>query len=269
MLRLIVEKQMNFPVLNFISANLGVAGESRRRRDVTLGEREHSTHGSLVMMHDVDELKAPMTQIKAFLESEGIVFQNKSPQEMRVLVRRRKIRKKHASTLMVHSLRGVSSAKSLGQFKSLIEGMAKDQFGLKSWQCFNAKLLFTEPEITILRHDNECRGVVKGGVCSSCQAVTEGQPNFYVSMMLCDLEDKNSMYNLIGYKAAGEALFGADSTPDSVTALGETHIADVLEEWSEVPINVHAVVEYDIAKGKVRVSPYNLVRMPLDYLTEY
>ena len=95
-MRLIVEKQMNFPVLNFISANLGDAGESRRRRDVTLGEREHSTHGSLVMLHDVDELKAPMTQIKAFLESEGIVFHNKSPQEMRVLVRRRKIRKKHA-----------------------------------------------------------------------------------------------------------------------------------------------------------------------------
>ena len=46
-------------------------------------------------------------------------------------------------------------------------------------------------------------------------------------------------------------------------------VADVLEEWSEVPINVHAVVEYDIAKGKVRVSPYNLACMPIDYLTEY
>ena len=66
-------------------------------RDVTLGEREHSTHGKPRMLHDVDELKAPMTQIKAFLENEGIVFHNKSPQEMRVLVRRRKIRKKQAS----------------------------------------------------------------------------------------------------------------------------------------------------------------------------
>ena len=28
-------------------------------------------------------------------------------------------------------------------------------------------------------------------------------------------------------------------------------------------------VEYDVAKGKTRVSPYNIMRMPIDYLTEY
>ena len=78
------------------------------------------------------------------------------------------------------------------------------------------------------------------------------------------------MYNLIGYKAAAKAIFGEGKTATLVQDMHDDAIADVLEEWSEVPINIFsAVVEYDIAKGKTRVSPYNLMRMPLDYLTEY
>ena len=87
--------------------------------------------------------------------------------------------------------------------------------------------------------------------------------------MLCDLEDSTDMYNMIGYKAADEAIFGKLKTATQVEDLAPEVVADVLEEWSEVPINVHAIVEYDVAKGKTRVSPYNIMRMPIDYLTEY
>ena len=37
----------------------------------------------------------------------------------------------------------------------------------------------------------------------------------------------------------------------------------------EVPIKVHAIIEYDMNKGKTRVSPYNIARLPINYLTEY
>ena len=133
---------------------------------------------------------------------------------------------------------------------------------------FNAKLLFIEPEVTILRHSDTCRGVIKNGQCSSCNEQTIGEPNCYFSLMLCDLEDSKDMYNLIGYKAAGEAIFGKGKTATQVQDMNDEAVADILEEWSEVPININAVVEYDFAKGKTRISPHNLMRMPLDYLTE-
>ena len=158
---------------------------------------------------------------------------------------------------------------SLAQFKDTLNTMNTKRYGPKTHLMFNAKLLFIEPEITILRHSDTCRGVVKNGQCSTCNEQTIGESNFYFSLMLCDLEDNKDMYNLIGYKAAGEAIFGKGKTATQVQDMHDDAVADVLEEWSEVPINISAVVEYDIAKGKPRVSPYNLMRMPLDYLTEY
>ena len=121
-----------------------------------------------------------------------------------------------------------------------------------------------------MRHNDKCRGVIKNGICcaSGCGEQTLGEANFYISMMLSDLEDKNRMYNLVGYKASGEAIF-PNMSAQYVQDMTTDAVMDILEDWSEVPINVHAIVEYDIIKGRVRVSPYNLVRMPLDYLTEY
>ena len=77
----------------------------------------------------------------------------------------------------------------------------------------------------------------------------------HVSFMLCDLEDSTDMYNMISYKAAGEAIFGKLKTATQVEDLAPEVVADVLEEWSEVLINVHAIVEYDVAKGKSACRP--------------
>ena len=49
--------------------------------------------------------------------------------------------------------------------------------------CFNAKLLFVEPEVTILRHNANCRGVIKNGRCTVCGEESIGEPSFYVSFM--------------------------------------------------------------------------------------
>ena len=45
--------------------------------------------------------------------------------------------------------------------------------------------------------------------------------------------------------------------------------ADVLESWSEVALNVYVHFEYNIAKGTADAWPYNLVRLPDDYLPDY
>lgn len=210
-----------------------------------------------------------MVKIKAWLRANNITLaEGASDASLRARVKRRQIRK--ANNVPGRApIRGVVSATSLSQFKETVTTMNTKNYGPKTNLMFNAKLMFIEPEITILRHSATCRGVVKNGQCATCHEQTIGEPNFYFSLMLCDLEDSNEMYNLIGYKAAGEAIFGQGKTPTAVQDMNDDAIADVLEEWSEVPINISAVVEYDIVKGKTRVSPYNLMRMPLDYLTEY
>ena len=90
-----------------------------------------------------------------------------------------------------------------------------------------------------------------------------------MSFDLQDLDDSTSLYTMIGYKAAGEAIFGKAKTATLVEDMSMDAVADILENWMEVPVNVHAIVEYDTSKGKTRVSPYNIARLPIDYLTEY
>ena len=88
-------------------------------------------------------------------------------------------------------------------------------------------------------------------------------------MILSDLENQHDMFNLIGYQATGKIMFGADATAADVAKWDDDKLGDVLEQWSEVPINVHAIIEYDIKKGIVRLSPYYITRLPIDYLPEY
>ena len=88
-------------------------------------------------------------------------------------------------------------------------------------------------------------------------------------MVCSDLENANEMFNLVGYKAMGKILFGDAATPEDVAKYDVETLGNVLEEWSEVPINVHSIIEYDIAKGTVRLSPYDISRLPIEYLGEY
>ena len=209
------------------------------------------------MTDAIDSKTASMTKIKAWLKANDIVIPvAASDAAIRILVRRRQVRKAN-NIPGERPIRGVVAASSLTQFKAKVNTMNTKNYGPKDHLCFNAKLLFVEPEVTILRHNANCRGVIKNGRCTVCGEESIGEPSFYVSFMLCDLEDSTDMYNMIGYKAAGEAIFGKLKTATQVEDLAPEVVADVLEEWSEVPINVHAIVEYDIAKGKVRVSPYN------------
>lgn len=218
---------------------------------------------------EIASTTANMPKIKAWLRANNITLpEGASDGQLRVLVRRRQVRK--ANNIPGQApIRGVVSATSLSQFKGTINMMNTNGYGPKAHLCFNAKLLFIEPEITILRHSATCRGVIKNGQCSACNEQSIGEPSYYFSFMLCDLENSKDLFNLIGYKAAGEAIFGKGKTATQVQDMHGDAVADVLEEWSEVPINIHAVVEYEIVKGKTRISPYNLMRMPLDYLTEY
>ena len=41
----------------------------------------------------------------------------------------------------------------------------------------------------------------------------------------------------------------------------------MVKPWFETPAKIDLIVEYDEAKGRARSNPYNISRLPLDYLT--
>tara|TARA_B100000795_G_scaffold19505_1_gene12960 strand:+ start:2249 stop:2932 length:684 start_codon:yes stop_codon:yes gene_type:complete len=217
----------------------------------------------------IDPFVATAAKLRAWLRDNGaqhIVDQTTEERTLRVAVVRRQRR---IQMVKDPPIRGVTAAWSLTQFKDKLQDMNTKGFGPKDYVCFNAKLVQVDMTVTVLRHNSSCRGVVKHGRCSTCGEETVGESNFAVSFDLQDLEDSRSLYNMIGYKAAGEAIFGKNKSATTVEDMNMEAVADILENWMEVPINVHAIIEYDMNKGKTRVSPYNLARLPIDYLTEY
>ena len=200
----------------------------------------------------IDPFTATTAKLRAWLRDNGaqhIVDQTTEERSLRVAVVRRQRRNQMVKD---PPIRGVTAAWSLTQFKDKLQDMNTKGFGPKEYVCFNAKLVQVDMTVTILRHNSTCRGVVKHGRCCMCGVETVGESNFVVSFDLQDLEDSKSLYNMIGYKAAGEAIFGKKSAT-TVEEMNIEAVADILENWMEVPINVHAIIEYDMSKGKTRV----------------
>ena len=212
----------------------------------------------------IDPHTATAAKLRAWLRDNGaqhIVDQTTDERSLRVAV----VRRQRRNRMVVEP---VTAASSLTQFKNKVQEMNTKGFGPKEHVCFNAKLIQVDMPVTILRHNATCRGVIRNGLCSTCRAEAVGEPCFAMSFDLQDLEDSTSLYNMMGYAAAGKAIFGK-KTATQIAGLDTESLADILEEWMEVPVNVHACIEYEMSKGKTRVSPYNMARLSIDYLTEY
>ena len=220
---------------------------------------------------DMDPRKAPIVKLKTFLTANGVPFDpNMSSKGLRLLCKRRILRLKHFQA--ERPLQGVHASESLAQYKARITKMVDNNFGPKVFPSFNCKLLWIEPDVTIIRHSKLCRGVITGGMCNAreCKEAdrnSDGEHAFNITMVLCDLEDSTELLNLKGYAKTGSIIF--EKTAADVAAMTDDERADILEKWSEVALNVSVHLEYNIAKGTADGWPYNLVRLPDDYLTEY
>ena len=43
---------------------------------------------------------------------------------------------------------------------------------------------------------------------------------------------------------------------------------DALETWSEIPVKIQTIMEYDVVKARARVVPFRIERLPLSYLKD-
>ena len=214
-----------------------------------------------------DPATSVLSAVKKFLREEHIEFPNDGEESQLRLKAHRRVLRKHLGSGPTR-VRGARAAMNLAKWIDMLDKITKAGYGPKAFESFNAKLLFTEPTVTVLRHSADCRSYVTAGICKRCQVATAGVACFSFSFMMCDLKDSSVKYELTGYKAAAKCVFGNKSA-DDVRLMEDDAVADVLEQWSEVPVSVSAVVEYDIVKSAVRVSPYKISPMPLDYTTDY
>ena len=47
-----------------------------------------------------------------------------------------------------------------------------------------------------------------------------------------------------------------------------TRVLDALETWSEIPVKIQTIMEYDVVKAHARVVPFRIERLPLSYLKD-
>ena len=58
-------------------------------------------------------------------------------------------------------------------------------------------------------------------------------------------------------------------TPTEVKDMDKVLVNDKLESWFESAMYVSMCLVWNEEKGKVRVSPHNLILLPLEYMPEY
>ena len=110
--------------------------------------------------------------------------------------------------------------------------------------------------------------MVLGGKCRKCDRVTTGVKTFLMKLHLIDLQDKTVRYEMTAWKAAAKHIFGTDSATE-VAKKPKTEIEDTLDTWALIPVQIKALVEYDLVKGEVRTVPFEIKKLALDYATEY
>ena len=103
-------------------------------------------------------------------------------------------------------------------------------------------------------------------MCPVCKAPTVGVPAFYIDTLVQDLKDKSVEYHMIGYDGVAKSIFGPKVTPTEVKDMDKVLVNDKLESWFESAIYVSMCLVWVEEKGKVRVSPHNLVPLPLEYM---
>ena len=47
-----------------------------------------------------------------------------------------------------------------------------------------------------------------------------------------------------------------------------TRVLDALETWSEIPVKLQTIMEYDVVKARAREVPFRIGRLPLCYLKD-
>lgn len=224
-------------------------------------------------MSDNPFAKAAANDCKRFLREQDVEgVDDMSLGQMRVLCgqKKRRLLKQGGHRPLAQAS---AAALSLDAFIGKITTMQQENYGPKAFPTIKAYMSGIEGDIIVDRCSapealSGCKGIVLGGKCRKCERVTTGVKNFLMKLQLVDLQDSKIRYEMTGWKAAAKAIFGSDNATE-VSKKPQKEIEDTLETWSLIPVQIKALVEYDMVSGNVRVIPFSIEKLSLDYVTDY
>lgn len=226
-------------------------------------------------MSDNPFAKASKEECKRFLREHDVAgIDEMTRGAMRVLCGQKKRRlNQNSGTLSKPLAQASPMAKTLDALMSEIKTMQQENYGPKAFITIKAYLAGIEGDIIIDRCTGPediggCKGMVLGGKCRTCDRPTVGVKNFLMKLQLVDLADSKIRYEMTAWKAIAKQIFGTENAAE-VAAREKSEIEDILETWALIPVQIKVLTEYDVAKGNVRVIPFHIAKLSLDYVTDY
>ena len=222
------------------------------------------------MSDQLDPMTATPARLKSWLRTNNcmhLVSESPTNAELKraVVGRKRRLELEGGPELP----RGVGEAVSLTRFLEKVKEYELKGYCPKHHVGVKVKCISILHPLTCLRHDDKCRCIVSNGMCLVCKTPTVGVPAFYIDTLVQDLKDKNVEYHMIGYDGVAKSIFGPNVTPTEVKDMDKVLVNDKLESWFESAMYVSMCLVWNEEKGKVRVSPHNLIPLPLEYMPEY
>ena len=220
-------------------------------------------------LEEFNPRNADQTELLNFLRNAGVDVDATKVSPMRIRVRA--IQKKRR--LMIENGENpdrTSQAMTVTGLKHMILTMNETCYGVKTFVTIKALLKGISGEITVRRHQEAggCRHLIKKGMCCECKIVTTGVAAFAMRLLLVAFDDPNDTYEMGAFNALANTFFGMDSV-EEVRKMSTATQLDKLEEWSEIPVRIEAIMEYDASQCKVRLMPYKIAQLSLDYLTNF
>ena len=209
---------------------------------------------------------------KRYLDEIQVSYVDLNPLELRVLCgqKKRRVDKDSGKQMPVT----VSpAAKSLDALKSELKTMTESNFGPKAFSVIKAYLACVEGPVVLDRCTGPkdvggCKGIIFGNKCKKCERATTGVKSFFMKLQLADLDDRSICMEMAAWGAIAKKIFGTEDAGE-VSKRAAAAIEDTLETWAYVPVQLKVLTEYDLTTGFVRVVPFDIVKLSLDYATDY
>ena len=161
---------------------------------------------------------------------------------------------------------GAHTAYSLSELKTLAKDIRANGIDVKRFEKVLFRLDDLADAVTTVKHlEGGCKGRVDAGKCCRCQAITPGEVAFKFELVAQDLRDHEVKMDMFGADGMGKSLFAGKAAQD-VAAMERSDLDDLIDSWTEVPILAKVVMVYSSESDQVSVYPWQLRRLPLDFL---
>ena len=198
------------------------------------------------MVSPPDAQTAPVSELVSWLQNRKVTLEQGTDLEMRTSYKQ-KVRRLELQARMKYVRRerlNPARAINVKQFATKLEE-ADTKMPIGGSEYFTMKFFIDDfdDKVTAVRcgktraDGKECYCILEQKYCKACKLTVAGNgvTTFRIDLGLKDLEDRNFICSVVGFKAIGDIIFDGKA-PTTVSKMNQNAIYDALEKWLEVPI---------------------------------